>query len=168
MTLSEVDSRFSKYRNKGLLIDTNLLLLYLIGEINPRLIPAFNRTRQFVVEDFTSLKRIITFFSKLITLPGILTEVSNLAGNDLKGDWRDGFFAKFAECIHLLSEAHVASAQACGTPAFAKFGLTDSAIILAGKDQYLTITTDAALAGYMERNQLDVINFNNIRLLNWT
>ena len=168
MTLAEVDSRFAKYRNKGLLIDTNLLLLYLIGEIDPRLIPAFNRTRQFVTEDFTSLKRIVSFFSRLITLPGILTEVSNLAGSDLKGDWRDHFFAKFAGNIPLLTEEHVQSAQACATTAFSKFGLTDSAIILACKDQYLAITTDAALAGYMERNQLDVINFNNIRLLNWT
>ena len=168
MTLPEVDPRFGTYKNKGLLIDTNLLLLYLIGELDPRLIPTFNRTRHSAVDDCKFLKKITAFFSKVVTLPGILTEISNLAGNALKGDRRDAFFAKFATNVGLLAEEHVPSVRACSSPTFTKFGLTDSAIILAGKAQYLTITTDAALAGYMERNQLDVINFNNIRLLNWT
>ena len=44
MTLAEVDERIPKYKHKGLLVDTNLLLLYLIGELEPRLISRFKRT----------------------------------------------------------------------------------------------------------------------------
>lgn len=168
MKLSELDPRLQKDRRRALLIDTNLLLLYLIGNLNPRFIAAFNRTRQFLFDDFLLLKKIADSFSGIVTNPGILTEVSNLAGSDLKGGRRGQFFAELAEEVQLLTEEHIPSAQACDSGAFTKFGLTDSAIILAGKDRYLTITTDAALAGYMERNRLDVINFNNIRLLNWT
>lgn len=168
MKLAELDPRLQKFRSRGLLIDTNLLLLYLTGHLDPRLIAVFNCTHQFLLEDFLLLKKIAGLFASLVTTPGILTEVSNLAGRDIKGDRRDQFFAKLAEEVQLLTEEHVPSVQACGSGAFTKFGLTDSAIILAGKDRYLTITTDAALAGYMERNRLDVINFNNIRLQNWT
>ena len=72
---------FSNYRNKGILIDSNLLLLYFIGKYNKTLIQRFKRTQKYVTEDYELLTAVIKDFTKIITTPNILTEVSNLSGN---------------------------------------------------------------------------------------
>ncbi len=69
------------YRNKGILIDTNLLLLYFIGKYNKSLIQYFKRTQKYVIEDYELSTSVIKFFTRIITTPNILTEVSNLSGN---------------------------------------------------------------------------------------
>ena len=68
-----------RYRSRGVLVDTNLLLLYFVGLYNPSLIPQFKRTRIFTVNDFDVLQNFIALFSKVVTTPDILTEVSNLS-----------------------------------------------------------------------------------------
>ena len=47
MILNEIDERIPRYQCRGLLIDTNLLLLYLVGEVDPRIIARFKRTQAF-------------------------------------------------------------------------------------------------------------------------
>ena len=44
-----------KYSTKGIIVDTNLLLFYLIGEIDLRRIKNFHRTKEFAEEDFYTL-----------------------------------------------------------------------------------------------------------------
>ena len=164
MTVAQIDERIPKYRHRGLFTDANLLLLYLIGEIDPQLVPRFKRTQRFNTEEFFLLKAITEFFPTVVTIPGVLTEVSNLAGH-LDGSKRIRFYANFAEHIQLMKEEHVPSSQAAGTAIFQKLGLTDSAIILTCKDKYLALSADFLLTRFMEDNQLDVINFNHIRSL---
>lgn len=167
MSLPEIEPRILKYRTKGLCIDTNLLLLYFVGQLDPRLIARSERTRKFDLDDFQLLKRLTAFSSKLVATPGVLTEVSNLAALDHKGENRRHFFKQFGESIQLPTEEYIPSKEVSSTESFTRLGLTDSAIILACKEKYLAVTTDAALAEYMERHHLDVINFNHLRLQNW-
>lgn len=162
MTLAEIDARIPRYKEKGLLVDTNLLLLYLVGEVEPRLVPAFKRTREYTVDEFLLVKAIVESFSVVITTPNILTEVSNLAGH-LEGKWQPRFFAILAERVKTLQEEYVPARQAVGAAIFQKLGLTDSAILLACQSGYLAFTADFPLANYLETNRLDVINFNRIR-----
>ena len=42
---------FARYKRKGILIDTNILLLWLVGSTNQARITKFNRTQCFVPED---------------------------------------------------------------------------------------------------------------------
>lgn len=166
MTLAEIDKRIPQYRNKGLLVDTNLLLLYLIGELDPELIPRFKRTQGYKISDFQHVKTFIDFFPTVVTLPNILTEVSNLAGQ-LREDLRFLFFARFAGAIQKMREEFVFANDAASHASFQSLGLTDSAIILACKGKYLALTADLLLARFMENNRLDVINFNHIREMDW-
>jgi hypothetical protein len=62
----------------GLLVDTNLLVLYAIGTVNRRRIETFKRTRQYTEGDFDKLLRVLNAFTPLCTLPHVLAEVSNL------------------------------------------------------------------------------------------
>lgn len=60
--MTEVSKLLSKYYTKGILIDTNILLLYLIGRVNRERIPKFKRTVQFTPEDYDILLELVSKF----------------------------------------------------------------------------------------------------------
>jgi hypothetical protein len=70
----------SSFHGRDVLIDTNILLMYIVGTLDPRLIPMFKRTKVFTVDAYTILCRFLQPFRSIVTAPNILTEVSNLAG----------------------------------------------------------------------------------------
>lgn len=69
-------------KSKALLLDTNLLLLYLVGGKDPQLIDGARRLNAYTEEDFDLLYEFIESngFLQLVSTPHILTEVSNLVG----------------------------------------------------------------------------------------
>ena len=50
------------FRRKSLLIDSNLLLLFIVGLCDPARIVKFKRTAQFTVDDFECLKDFVGQF----------------------------------------------------------------------------------------------------------
>lgn len=64
----------------SLFIDTNLLLVLLIGALDLGHVERFKRTKPYTRNDDELLLAFIGEFERLITTPNILTEVSNLAG----------------------------------------------------------------------------------------
>ncbi len=49
------------------------------------------------------------------------------------------------------------------SPAFPKFGLTDTGIVHSARGRFLVLTDDFRLAGYLQRQGIDVVNFNYLR-----
>ncbi len=158
---------FARYRNEGIIVDANLLLLYFVGSYDSSLIGEFKRTKVFNIEDYNLIASIIQYFNKVVTTPNILTEVSNLS-TALPERRRFDYFGEFAKQVLVLEEIYVESQQACDVSAFYKFGLTDSVIIYVSQKQYLVLTADFPLAGYLQKMGVEAINFNNIRYLNWS
>lgn len=76
-------------------------------------------------------------------------------------------FAQFVKNVAMLDEYYVKSLDAVNTEKFIKFGLTDSGILTLSKGKYLVLTDDFKLASYLQSVEVDVINFNNIRIFNW-
>lgn len=105
--MSEITDQFQRYRQAGIMVDTNILLLFFIGAFDQNLIPRFKRTRQFTVEDYATLIDILGPFDKIVATPHILTEVSNLSGQ-LREPARSEYFKKFSSGITLLEEKNVA------------------------------------------------------------
>jgi rRNA-processing protein FCF1 len=164
-----INSLIRRYQQKGILIDTNILLLFLVGSVNPERITRFNRTQQFIQEDYELLLGFIAKFHKLVTTPNILTEVNSLA-NQLGEPERSqcfAIFAKFAQNVTLLDEHYIKSLDAVNVDKFLQFGLTDCGILTLARSNYLVLTDDLKLASYLQSVEIDVINFNNIRVFNW-
>lgn len=69
-----------RHRAKGVLVDTNILLLLFVGLFDPAQIPKFKRTAQFAPEDYGLLHEFLDCFVRIVTTPNILTEACNLAG----------------------------------------------------------------------------------------
>ena len=164
--MSEIDQLAQRYKQMGIFVDTNILLLYFIGAFDQNLIPKFKRTRQFIVEDHTILVRILDFFDKVVTTPNILTEVSNLSGQ-LGEPVRSEYFKKLSSDITLLEEEYVASQDVGDMQEFVRFGLTDAGVIYLTRGKYLVLTDDFRLSQYLQSTGVDTINFNHIRSAYW-
>lgn len=153
------------YKYKGLLLDTNLLLLYLVGQLEPERILNFKRTKKFTLEDYHKIVRIVSSFEILITTPHILAEVSNLSGQ-LPAPLDMYFLALLTLSIADFSEHYVPSAEAMNH--YLKLGVTDAGIIhLVAERQYFVLTDDFPLANYLQTQAVAALNYEHIRMLPW-
>jgi hypothetical protein len=155
--------RISRFRRKGVLLDTNLLLVYLVGLIDRNLVPSFKRTEGYRTEDFDLLVTLISPVEKLITTPHVATEVHSLAGH-LDGNAKYRFRDLFESIIPNVKESHRPAKQLCTGSAYKTFGLTDAAIHKIGQRR-LVLTDDFPLSAYIQNTGGNVLNFTNLRLL---
>lgn len=160
------ETLLQKYRDKGALIDSNLLLLYFVGQYDRNRITTFKRTKVYTPTDFDLLADIINYFKCIVTTPNILTEVSNLAGQ-LPGALKPDCYDEFAKQVCVLEEEYRASEKVCKKSFFRKYGLTDSVIVDLSKNKYLVFTDDLPLFGFLSKKKIDVINFNHMRTRTW-
>ena len=157
-----IGSLIGRYRQKGVLVDTNLLLLYVVGAYDARQLRRFGRTEQFDPDDFAVLYAFLQRFDLVVTTPHVLTETSNLVGQ-LSGHVRTGCFALLKRVISLMREHRAPATTVVADPGFVPFGITDAAIAEASPGTYLVLTDDLPLYGYLGSRGVDVLNFNNIR-----
>ncbi len=146
----------------SVLVDTNLLLLKVVGEVDPERIPRFKRTAQFTVGDYDLLTRLLKRFASVLTTPHILAEVSNFLGQ-LGSGLREDFFRSFAGNVEVIAEHHVAGVEAARETAFLRLGLTDIGISLLARNGCLVLTVDLDLFLYLKQRGLRAENFNYLR-----
>lgn len=146
----------------GLLIDTNLLVLFAVGSVNRNRIENFKRTRQYTVPDFELLLRVLEFSNPLYTVPHVLAEVSNLT--DLAGYERTKVRQLLKETILLLTEAEITSTDAAADPVYEDLGLVDAAITAVAREHGCTVLTDDLdLYLMLQRDKLQALNFTHLR-----
>ncbi|MFH1860532.1 MAG: PIN domain-containing protein [bacterium] len=167
MNNSYLELLLPKHKNRGIVVDANLLLVYFLGSFNPQLIPQYKRTKSYTIEDFTVLYQLIKYFDRLVTTPNILTEVSNLS-TALSEPIRTEYFKKFKDMVVTLSEEVILSNKSVENKYFEKYGLTDTVIIELCQEKYLVVTDDFPLSNLLNCLSIDVINFNHIRGYRWS
>lgn len=152
-----------KHRSNGVIVDSNLLLLLVIGSTNENRVPQFDRTQQYTVDDFRLLQEIVAECRSVLTTPHVLTEVSNLA--KLRNPELSKARAKLREISEATEEFYEPSRHVMADATFVSFGLTDAAIRLIADRPALVLTDDLPLFHYLSRKGLDAINFNHLRVL---
>jgi hypothetical protein len=162
---SHIEQLLVEYRTKGVLVDTNLLLLYVVGVYDLSRIERWNRTSAFTEDDFELLDRLLNQFQTVATTPHVLTEVSNFLGHF--EDPRRGCIELFRRLIPELDETHRASEELCEHRHFRQFRLTDTGIAEISEDSYLVVTDDFQLYQALANDEQAVINFNHLRTANW-
>jgi hypothetical protein len=158
-----VEQLFARYRTRGVLIDANLLLLFVVGLLDPHQITSFNA---YEPNDFELLARVVEHFEAVVTTPHVLTETSNFLGQ-LPGQQAAQGRAVLAQLIpDLQEESRSASALAERSP-FQPFGLTDTGIDERASEAHLVLTDDLPLYHYLAGQGRDAINFNHLRMASW-
>jgi hypothetical protein len=156
-----IEDAIRKYKIKGIVVDTNLVLVLILGKYNPARIATFKNTSTYTAEDYILLTRFLRHFERRIALPNILTEVDNLSRQI---DQREHVAISEA-LLHWqigLDEIYLKSSLVIGSELHQKIGLTDS-LIIALSEEFLVLTADFPLASRLASMKRDVINFNNLR-----
>ena len=151
-----------QHRGSNLLVDTNILLVYCVGQFRPALVPVFKRTCEFSVDDYKLLAAIWSRFPKRLTTPPILAEVTNYLRQQ-KGLHLTGVLHSLISSIELLDERYTPSKSLTSKESFLPLGLTDSAIADLAQREALVLTTDLKLWQFLKKNRMQVINFNHPR-----
>ena len=160
---------FARHKGKSVLLDSNLLLVFLAGSFDPSLFGSFKRISDYTLNDYDLLVRLLSFFKTLLTTPHILTEVSNLANSLpewLKPDWHRNIAALIAsEQDHSsLKEQWTPAIELAKMPEFVAFGITDAALAKLASDA-LVVTEDHRLSGFLQSQGVPVLNFGDLRQL---
>ncbi len=153
------------YARRGVLVDSNLLLLFFLGAYDRKQIRQNSRLAKFTEEDCVILVRILDRCKPIITTPNILTEVSNLS-NGIPEVERKAYFASIARQLLILKEEYLGSISALANR-WARFGLTDAGIAVIAKNRYLVLTDDFRLSQALQTEGIDTLNFNHLREINW-
>lgn len=163
---NEVVRLVQKYRSQGVLVDTNLLLLYCIGKYRRELVAQFKRTasRGFTADDFDLLAALLSNFQRIIATPNILTEVSNLLGQ-LGEPVKTACLNVFAQEIAIIEEQYIPGDTAAQTEVYCRLGLTDAGILSVAQGSCLVLTEDFDLDYSLRATGVDVLNLNHLRPL---
>ncbi len=150
----------TEIRNKAIIVDSNLLLLFLIGLFDKRSITSFSeRLSRYSIEDYDYLITLVK--DKIIVItPNIITEISSLSG---KFKRRKEFFEFLGNYIPSLNELYVQSSSVVIKNTFVKFGITDATIIELSKQGITTLTDDFDLFYYLSNQSYSAINFTQLR-----
>ena len=154
-----------KHKGKGVLVDTSLLVLYLVGTVNRRRILDFKRTGDFALEDFDLLVDLIAWFGPLFATPHVLAQVSDLT--DLSGAELVAVREALRLLVEKLDERYDAGRVIVQHAAFQRLGLTDAAIAVASARGMLVLTADLGLALTLDQHNVDALNFNHVRAMGW-
>ena len=151
----------ARYRDRGAIVDTSLLLLFLIGSYRVDLIRRFKRTQRYFPDDFDLLTEFLSEFRQLVVTPHILTEVSNWAMQLPRGS---------PECLQTLAglvqtweERFLEARELTGLPDFPDLGLTDAGIGRLAMGTYLVVTDDLPLFARLQSRGIDAVNFTHLR-----
>jgi hypothetical protein len=149
-------------RSKGILIDANLFVLFIVGSVNRRRITKFKRTSKYTPQDYDILAELVGQVSVWYTVPHVLAEVSNLT--DLGGNELSAARALLRDTIHKTEEVLVKSREACGVECYGRLGLTDAAIDLVVRSSGCSVLTDDLdLFVTLVKAGAHAVNFNHLR-----
>jgi len=146
----------------GLLVDTNLLVLFAVGAVNRNRIETFKRTSKYTKADYDLLLRVLGKFKPLYTVAHVLAEVSNLT--DLPGAERALARRVLKDTISLLDEAEISGKQASEDRLYQGLGLVDAAIgAVARANNCAVLTDDLELYVRLSADNVNVLNFTHLR-----
>lgn len=143
-------------------VDTNALILLVVGLIDRSLIKSHKRTSIYESIDFENLASLIGDFEKIVTTPNVLTEVDNLLNNFQKGH-RWAYYQVLRELISKSSEKFIESKMIINLHPFFELGLADTGVLELSKNCDFLITGDSKLADYANAFGIKVVDLVKIR-----
>ena len=139
-----------------------MLVLLVVGLVNESYIAKHRRLRVFGVEDFRWIRAQACAADKLIFVPNVVTETSNLL-RYIEDPIRRQLMQGFGVLLRGAHERYVPSKEAADRQEFERLGLTDAVLLMLAETGAHLLTVDldlylaASTAGY------GVINYNHIR-----
>lgn len=142
-----LESLKKRHRVTGILLDAQLLVLWIVGTVSDELISTHRRLREYDTMHFHALRELLSHFPRLVTTPHILTEASNLAAyfsSSLRDHVLDALrvLVSFKDGLPEVKERHKPASKLCQEPHFSILGLADAAVIDAARRRVLVVSDD--------------------------
>ena len=131
-------------RAKRIFLDTGLLMLFVVGATDKKLIAKHRRLKEFQEQDYDTLIDKIGHVDKVLVTPNTLTEASNLLDHHGEPE-RTRIFETLRIFIEEQKEIVVASKAASQRKEFIRLGLTDAGLLEVISNSNPLITVDLAL-----------------------
>ena len=148
---------------KGLLLDSNLLLVWVVAQLGPECVEQFKRTSSYSANDVEGIRETISRYAQVYTTPHVIVEVSNLLRH-LGEDRRHEARIALAAFVDRTPEHFVESAEVVMTQAYLKLGVTDAALYsIANRHDLVLLTADLELYHYASGLGVEAININHLR-----
>jgi hypothetical protein len=148
--------------DRTFVLDTNLLVLLVVGIASPRYISAHKRLWAYTQGDYLLLTEMLTPASGIIVTPNTLTEAVNL-GLQIAEPARGRIAMVIRQLVQETRETYIESKEASRRPEFLRIGLTDTVVLDASAKTHIIITADLALYLEATRQGQKVVNFNHYR-----
>lgn len=128
----------------GIYVDTNLLVLRIVGDVSRRLVDHHRRLSAFSPQDYDKLLDFTSRYDYLLVTPNTLTETSNLLAYHGEPE-RSELMGRLKSLIHESREIVVSSATASANQEFLRLGLTDAALLEHVSNRTPLVTADLKL-----------------------
>ncbi len=145
-------------------VDSNLLLLLVVGMTSRDYVEKHKRLKEFTIEDFDLLQEQLSVATEIVVTPNTLTETSNLIDHIA-----DPARAKIYETLRTLvqspgaAERYISSAAAVEYPELPRLGLTDCVLLDACSTGTPLLTVDLRLYLAAIGRGDKALNFNHLR-----
>lgn len=143
---------------KSVAIDTNLLILFVVGLTNPEYIGRHRRlTPVYKPTHFELIRHLLVQAPRVICTSHILTEASNLL-RQTSEPMRSEIMTTYGQFIQLAEEPSITAKEAAQSSSFIRLGLTDAALLLLDPKEVRVLTVDHDLHIACSQHGFDVVN----------
>jgi hypothetical protein len=148
----------------ALILDSQLLLLYVVGATSREYIARHKRLRAYTASDFDLLLTQLDGYSTLLLTPNTLTEASNLI--DHIGEPARGRIYGVLKALLSrpeIAEQHLPARRVAEQAELPRLGLTDCTLLQLCADGTPLLTADLALYLCAAARSPHAFNFNHLR-----
>jgi len=162
-TLEDI-RRYCKERGKKkVMVDTNLLLLFLVGSCDINFLSSCESTSKYSKNDHQLLLGMLRYFdSEIVITPHVLAEFSNLSRRDIKEPRLSYYLATVLDALKRHKEEHVPLEIILKSKinVLSSYGFTDISITEAAlKINAVILTDDIGLGLYADSKNIANIKF---------
>jgi hypothetical protein len=147
--------------NPTIVVDANLLLLFVVGTAERELINKHKRLKVYTEDDYDILVHNLATATSVVVTPNVLTETSNLACQ-IGEPAKSRILEVFRIIIHKLDEQPISSQQASNQPEFLRLGLTDAGLLESLSSSTTLLTADLDLYLAAQSRGYSAVNFHHL------
>lgn len=156
----------SKHAARGILVDTNVLLLHLFGQYLPSAVGQ-KRLEKYSADDASLIAQFLQRFDHILTTQHVLAETSNLARQIVSGEQQRVLSGRLYPLFCLDAPESLRPCNVIGTSidarVFAQLGLTDAGLTALVQADTLLLTDDLDLFVAAVSTGGDAVNFTHMR-----
>lgn len=167
-TIEEISRYRLSHSEAYLIIDTNVLLLFLIGVFDPDYLKncplMMENGKNYCKEHFVLMEKILKIFTYKITItPHILAEINMLSRKRIKPETRmKSLFSKIIQQLESCREEQVEMKIILKNGGVLKFGFADISLVeVASKNKWIILTDEFELYSIYREN-IPIMYFTNL------